>query len=356
MSHGLNANRQANDALISIVIPVHNEAAVLGELVNRIGTATDLLHCRSELIFVNDGSSDESATALDLLAAGRADVRVLHLSRNFGQQASIQAGWSHASGDAVVVMDADLQDDPENIAAFVAKWRDGFDVVYGIRMLRKEGPLKRALFAAFYRLLRLVSRVPIPLDAGSFSLVDRRVADQIASLAECDRFYAGLRSWVGYRQIGIRLERGARYDRQPRVGAHDLWRLAKSAIVSFSHLPLTVFYGIAFLACVAFVSVGAFTLYHKLFTGLAILGWTSTVMIACFFGAINALGIAILGEYILRIYDQVRERPLFVIDRSVNVPHSGADPFSQATGRAGDAPESPLVAAPRVQHESLKRS
>jgi glycosyltransferase involved in cell wall biosynthesis len=318
MRNGTGVDRRRRDALVSVVVPLYNEAEVLEELVASLVRSLDELRCRRELIFVNDGSCDESATILDALAAEHPDVRVLHLSRNFGHQASIQAGLSHARGDVVIVMDADLQDDPASIGPFLTKWREGFDVVYGIRTIRKEGLLKRALFASFYRVFHLVSRVSMPLDAGTFSLVDREVARQIASLGERDRYYAGLRSWLGYRQIGVPLERGARYDGRPRVSLSDLWRLAKSAIVSFSYLPLTIFYGIALIAMLVFIGLGAFTVYHKVVSGLAILGWTSTVMTACFFGAINALGIAILGEYVLRIYDQVRARPVFIVERSVN--------------------------------------
>jgi dolichol-phosphate mannosyltransferase len=319
MTGALRADRQRPDALVSVVIPVYNEAGVLEELVRALLGTLDRLSCRRELLFVDDGSSDQSPAILDGLAARHAEVGVLHLSRNFGHQASIQAGLTHARGDVVVVMDADLQDDPAALGVFLAKWREGFDVVYGIRTMRKEGVLKRALFAAFYRILRATARVPVPLDAGSFSLADRTVVHQIAALGERDRYYPGLRSWLGYRQVGIPLERGPRYDGRPRVPLADLWRLATSAIVSFSYLPLTIFYGIAIVAAAVFVALGVFTIYHKLITGLAILGWTSTVMTACFFGAINALGIAILGEYVLRIYDQVRGRPVFVVERSVNV-------------------------------------
>ena len=314
----------------------------LTALVVSILAAVETLRCRRELIFVNDGSSDDSAFALDALAGRYPGLRVLHLSRNFGHQASIHAGLSHARGDAVVVMDADLQDDPHAIGAFFAKWRDGFDIVYGIRTLRKEGVLKRALFASFYRVFHLVSRVPMPLDAGSFSLIDRRVVRQLLLFGERDRYYAGLRSWLGYRQCGIALERGARYDRHPRVRMYDLWRLAKSAIVSFSYLPLTIFYGIAVLAAVLFVALGAFTVYHKLVTGLAVLGWTSTVMTACFFGALNALGIAILGEYILRIYDQVRARPLFIVERSVNFDDGAQESPSRARHERQSEPGAPV--------------
>jgi dolichol-phosphate mannosyltransferase len=341
MTDAVDASRP-HDPLLSIVLPVHNEARVLEALVASIRASVETLGCRSELIFVNDGSSDDTPVVLDALADRDPAVRVLHLSRNFGHQASIHAGLTHARGDAVVVMDADLQDDPGAIVAFFEKWRSGFDIVYGIRTLRKEGLLKRTVFASFYRIFDLVSPVPMPLDAGSFSLIDRRVVRQLRRLGERDRYFAGLRSWVGYRHCGIALERGARYDRRPRVRLYDLWRLAKSAIVSFSHLPLTIFYGIAVVATMLFVALGAFTVYHKLVTGLAILGWTSTVMTACFFGALNALGIAILGEYVLRIYDQVRARPLYIVARSVNFGAGGEEPLSRLPGEGESPPDASI--------------
>ena len=276
--------------------------------------------CEGEFLFVDDGSRDGSAAILDRLAADDPSVRVLHLSRNFGHQAAVQAGLSHVSGDVVVVMDSDMQDDPNGIVRFVEKWREGYDVVYAIRTGRKEHPAKKLLFHAFYRVLNSVARTPIPADAGNFGLVDRRVADQIARLLDRDRYYAGLRSWVGFRQTGIEVERGPRYDGRPRVSLVGLGRLAKSAIFSFSSFPLTVFYAIGSLSLVVFLALACFTLYHKLFTGLAIPGWASITMVSSFFGAMNALGIAVLGEYVSRIYDQVRERPMYLVDRKVNFP------------------------------------
>ncbi len=190
-------------------------------------------------------------------------MRVLHLSRNFGHQAAVQAGLAHAEGDAVVVMDADMQDDPASIGRFLQKWREGYDVVYAVRVGRKESAAKRFLFFAFYRLLNLIVRVPMPADAGNFGLIDRRVADEIVRLLDRDRYYAGLRSWVGFRQVGIEVERGPRYDGRPRVSMLGLWRLAKSAIFSFSSFPLTFFYLVGSLSMLVFLGLAGFTLYPQ---------------------------------------------------------------------------------------------
>jgi dolichol-phosphate mannosyltransferase len=225
---------------------------------------------------------------------------------------------------------------------FVEKWQEGYDVVYAIRINRKEGALKRFLFYAFYRALNAITESPLPKDAGNFGLIDRKVVDAIIQLSDRDRYFPGLRRWVGYRQIGIPVERGPRYDDKPRVSLLGLWRLAKSAVFSFSSLPLTVFYTIAFVSLLIFASLGCFTLYHKLFTGLATPGWTSIVMSACFFGSMNALGIAILGEYISRIYNQVRARPLYLVAEKRNFDDPARKPADagQSVGN-GQEPETP---------------
>ncbi len=305
-------------ALLSVVLPVYNEEHVLEELARRVGLAACQCAGDYEIIFVNDGSSDGSGPTLDHLAARNGAVRVIHLARNFGHQAAVQAGLAHASGDCVVLMDSDLQDVPEAIPAFVQKWREGFDVVYAVRCKRKERWWKRALFAGFHRLLASVSHVPIPADAGNFSLIDRRAVREIVAMGERDRYLPGLRSWVGHKQCGLLVERAARYDERPRVSLRGLWRLAKTAIFSFSTCPLSVFHLIGVLSLSLFVGLAGFSLYCKLFTDLAIPGWTSHILSASFFGALNALGISILGEYVIRIYDQVRQRPIYVVDRRVN--------------------------------------
>jgi dolichol-phosphate mannosyltransferase len=216
-------------------------------------------------------------------------------------------------------MDSDLQDAPAAIGRFLERWREGYDIVYAVRTKRKERFWKRVSFRLFHRLMAAVATTPIPAEAGNFSLIDTRAVRQIVTLAERDRYLPGLRSWVGFRQIGIEVERNARYDAHPRVSFRGLMRLAKTAIFSFSSLPLTMFYLIALAAMFVFLAIGGFSLYCRIFTNLAIPGWTSYVLIASFFGALNALGISMLGEYVVRIYDQVRARPFYLIERTVNI-------------------------------------
>lgn len=323
--------------LLSVVLPVFNEAGVLANLIETLTECLSRLHCDYEIVLVNDGSTDDSAACLDRLALGNPQIRVVHLSRNFGHQAAVQAGLEHAHGDAVVLMDSDMQDAPQAIAEFFDAWRQGFDVVYAVRTDRKEHPLKRTLFAGFYRFLAAISATPLPLDAGNFGLVDARVARLVASLDERDRYFPGLRSWVGYRQIGVPVQRNARYDDQPRVSLWGLFRLAKTAIFSFSSFPLAVFSVIGCLALALFFGLSGYSLFCKLFTSAAIPGWTSHVLIGCFFGALNALGVSILGEYVIRIYDQVRGRPLYLVDRTVNVPSPNGAELAGIVGRRGAA-------------------
>ena len=260
--------------LLSVVLPVYNEAEVLPILAARIAEALNSCSMSYEIVFVDDGSRDESPRILDQLAAASDKIRVIHLSRNFGHQAAVQAGLSNARGDAVVLMDSDLQDAPEAIPRFLAQWRAGYDVVYAIRTQRKENVLKRSLFAAFHRLMSAVASTPIPAEAGIFGLIDRRVAQQIVALGESDRYFPGLRSWVGFRQKGIEVERNARYDDQPRVSLMGLVRLAKTALFSFSSFPLTIFHVIGAVAAMVFVGLGGFSVFCRLFTNQAIPGWT----------------------------------------------------------------------------------
>jgi polyisoprenyl-phosphate glycosyltransferase len=328
------------DTLVSVVLPVFNEVKVLRTLLTRVQQALDKLELRREIIFVNDGSTDGSARVLDQMAAHFPEVRVIHLSRNFGHQSAVQAGLRHASGNAVVLMDSDLQDAPEAIGRLIDAWQKGFDVVYALREKRKEQAWKRLLFAAFHRTLAAVSTTPIPADAGNFSLIDARVVREIVALSERDRYLPGLRSWVGFRQTGIVIERLARYDNCPRVSLRGLWRLAKTAIFSFSSLPLTIFYLIGYSALAIFLGLSGYALYCRLFTDLAIPGWTSYILSASFFGALNALGISMLGEYVLRIYDQVRGRPLYLIDRTVNVTATDANRRSKTAVLDSDSADS----------------
>jgi dolichol-phosphate mannosyltransferase len=317
--------------LLSIVLPVYNEAEVLETLLACVESAAKKTEASYEIVFVNDGSTDGTGALLDVLCERHESMSVVHLSRNFGHQAAVLAGLTHATGDAVVVMDSDMQDNPRVIPQFFAAWQAGYDVVYAVRTDRKEGPVKRLMFAGFHRFLAAISRTPIPRDAGNFGLVDRRVVRVIVDLDERDRYYPGLRSWVGFRQTGIPVERGARYDDQPRVALSGLFRLANTAIFSFSTFPLRVFNLLGYSALVIFVLLGSFSVACKLFTELAIPGWTSHIMSACFFGAINALGISIVGEYVVRIYDEVRRRPAYIVDRQVGGRLAAMPPVERRT-------------------------
>lgn len=330
----------ARDTLISVVLPVFNEAEVLPVLLGQTVEAVAGTGCDYEVIFVDDGSQDDSPEVLDGLAAEDGRVRVIHLSRNFGHQAAVQAGLAHTRGDAVVLMDSDMQDAPQAIPQFVDQWRAGHDVVYAIRTRRKEGPLKRLLFAAFHRLMSAVATVPIPTDAGNFGLVDGRVARRIVDLGETDRYFPGLRCWVGFSQKGVPVERNARYDHHPRVSLGGLFRLAKTAMFSFSSLPLAMFYAIGLVAAVLFVGLSGYSLFCKLFTNYAVPGWTSYILVGSFFGALNAMGICLLGEYVVRIYDQVRGRPLYLIRRTVNL---AAEAGAEKTDQPDDTPYAELM-------------
>jgi len=309
--------QRSSGALISIVLPVFNECTIIRRLTKRICDVMTTTAYSFEIVFVNDGSTDRSAAVLDDVAQSTPAISAVHLSRNFGHQAAVHAGLSHASGDAVVVMDSDLQDNPEAIPEFLEEWQRGFDVVYAERFNRKEAAWKRLLFFSFYRVLNAIADTTIPQDAGNFGLLDRRVVDTLLALPEYDRFFPGLRNWVGFCQTGIPVERDARYDDQARVSLAGLFRLAKTAIFSFSAFPLTLFSFIAALSATVCAGSVGFVLWHKTVTGLAIPGWASVIMTASFFGALNAMGISVLGEYVIRIYDQVRRRPVHLVDRIV---------------------------------------
>lgn len=308
--------KQRGEPLLSVVIPIYNEQATLSELYRRLTQVLceNLAELAYEIVFVNDGSSDGSIQILSRLHADDPVVKVVNLSRNFGHQAALTAGLDYAKGDAVICMDGDVQDPPEIIPTLVARWRDGNDVVYAVRKLRKEGFIKRGCYAAFYRLLRRLSMVSIPLDAGDFALMDRRVVDCLKTLPERSRFIRGLRTWVGFRQTGVEYEREKRYAGTPKYTWPKLVRLAVNGLLSFSALPLRMATAVGFMISFCSLLGIIVALYLKLFTDQAIPGWTATVIPMLVLGGIQLLSIGILGEYIAQIFDEVKRRPLYLVD------------------------------------------
>ncbi len=238
---------------------------------------------------------------------------MISFSRNFGHQVAISAGLEHTTGDAVMIIDGDLQDPPEVLPQFIAKWKEGYDVVYAVRTKRKENILKRAAYAAFYRLLNQLSYLDVPLDSGDFCLMDKRVVEAMRRLPERKRFVRGLRTWVGFRQAGLAYERDRRFAGEPKYTFTKLLGLAYDGIFSISTTPLRIAVYAGFvLAALAFLG-GLLVIYDKLVNGIAIAGWSSTIVIITFLGGVILATLGMIGEYVSRIYDEVKSRPLYVV-------------------------------------------
>jgi glycosyltransferase involved in cell wall biosynthesis len=297
---------------LSVVVPLFNEAENLRELHRRL---TETLEDRAsyELVLVNDGSRDETETLLNELQATDPHVVVLHLSRNFGHQAAVSAGLDHCEGRAVILMDGDLQDPPEVIPQFLAKWREGYEVVYAVREKRKEGLLKRAGYHLFYRLLRSISELEIPLDSGDFSLMDRKVVHALRALPERKRFVRGLRTFVGFRQIGLRYERAARGGGRPKYTLAGLLGLATDGLVSFSSQPLRLvtYAGLFNLGFAALLTL--WVIADAVSARTAPRGWASLLVVILFLGALQLLALGTLGEYIRLIFLESKERPAYIL-------------------------------------------
>jgi glycosyltransferase involved in cell wall biosynthesis len=305
---------------VSVVVPLLNEADILPELIHRLQAVLAKIGASHEIIFVDDGSKDESPAMLAKAAQGDPRLRVVRLSRNFGQQIAATAGIDRAQGNVVVLMDGDLQDPPELIPTLLQSWREGYKVVYAVKAHRKESWFKRALFAGFYALMKRIGEVDLPADAGTFCALDRRVVDVLRASSERHRYLPGLRAWAGFHQTGVVFERPARAAGKPRQTYARLFRLALDGIFAFSEVPLRIssWLGLAvsvFAVCLAIVIVGI-----KLFSDKAIPGWASSMTAISFLGAVQLLMIGILGQYLGRIYEEVKCRPLYVVADELNAP------------------------------------
>ena len=299
--------------MLSVVVPVFNEEETLGELYRRVRRA--LPHDEQwEVVFVDDGSRDHSWDVLCGLAVDDPRLRLLRLSRNFGHQAAITAGLDAARGDAVVVMDADLQDPPELIPALVARWRDGYDVVYAVRAARDgESRFKLVTSSLFYRILRRISGGEIPVDAGDFRLMSRRVVEALAAMPERARFLRGMTSWVGFRQSGVEYRRDPRYAGRSNYPLRKMLRFAADGITSFSTVPIRLVAWLGLILVTFCLVVLGWAVYTRFFTHHAAPGWTSLLVIVLLLGGVQLLSLGIIGQYIGRIFDETKRRPLYLV-------------------------------------------
>ncbi|HEX6984151.1 MAG TPA: glycosyltransferase family 2 protein [Planctomycetaceae bacterium] len=302
------------DPLLSVVVPCFNEQEVLRETHRRLSAALRGLRVDYEIVYVDDGSRDETPAILRELQSSDGRVRVVRFSRNFGHQVAVTAGMDHAAGDAVVLIDADLQDPPEVIADLLARWRDGYDVAYGRRTEREgETAFKRATASLFYRVLRALTPVDIPSDTGDFRLMDRAVVEALRRMPEQDRFVRGMVSWVGFRQTAVPYRREARFAGVSKYPVRRMLRLASDAIVSFSPLPLRLasYAGLATIAAglLATAAVLGFAAATRSLPTAAAVG----LAVALVLGGVQLSAIGLLGEYVSRIYRQVQGRPLYVV-------------------------------------------
>ncbi len=298
---------------LAVIIPIFSESESIEELLRRLRTVMDGLKIPSIVCFVDDGSTDDSLAKIKAAAVTDKRIKYLSFSRNFGHQTAIFAGLKEINADVYVVMDGDLQDPPEMIPRLLAKWQEGFEVVYCIRNKRQEGFLKRAAYSAFYKFLHLVSYLDIPLDTGDFCLMGSRVVDQLKKMDEHNHFVRGLRTWIGYRQIGINYERDGRFAGKSKYSFWKLLKLAYDGIISFSFAPLKATVNLGFMiSFLSFVSAG-YLIIRKILYDIPLVGWTSIFVLVLFIGGIQMLTIGILGEYIGRIFDEVKKRPLYLL-------------------------------------------
>jgi polyisoprenyl-phosphate glycosyltransferase len=308
--------------VISVVIPVHNEEEVFPLLLARLRAAAESWGDEYELVFVDDGSTDRSLALMMEAARDDARVRIVKLSRNFGHQAAISAGIEQARGAAVAVMDGDLQDPPEELTRFLAKWREGYEVVYGVRTGRKEGLLLRGAYSIFYRALHLVSDIDIPVDSGDFGVMDRKVVDALRfQFPEQIRFVRGLRAYAGFRQIGLPYERHVRAGGKPSYNLSRLFKLAIDGFLGFSMVPLRLASILGFFIAIPSFLLGAYLLINRA-TGLILFGYpkktmpgVATLGVGLFFlSGLILIILGIMGEYLGRIYLEVKRRPLYIVD------------------------------------------
>lgn len=309
------------EKLISVVVPMYYEEKVAAECCRRLKAVMDNCGYSYELVFVNDGSRDGTMEILHKLAAGDKNIKVISFSRNFGHQAAVTAGIDKAKGNAIVVIDADLQDPPELIPEMLRLWEQGNGVVYAKRKRRKgESIFKRATASIFYRVLDKLSDVRIPLDTGDFRLIDSKVADELRRMREKNRFLRGMVSWIGFRQVPVEYEREERFAGETKYPLKKMLKFAMDGIVSFSSKPLKLSQYLGFFAVICAMAVFIYSVIYRLAGGAnPVSGWASIMTAVAFLGGVQLISIGILGEYIGRMYEESKGRPLYIIEKEINM-------------------------------------
>ena len=303
-----------DDYFLTVVIPVYNEADVLPEFHRRLTACLATLPGRHEILYVNDGSTD---TSLDVIQSfGDPKVACVELSRNFGKEIALTAGLDHARGGAVIVIDADLQDPPELIPELVAKWQEGYDVVYARRTARDgESWLKKTSAFLFYRLIHGVSRVKIPKNTGDFRLLSRRAVDALHQLRESHRFMKGLFAWIGYPQVAVDYHRDPRFAGQTKWNYWQLWNFALEGITSFTITPLKMATYLGLLTAVGSFAYALFVIYKTLMYGDPVQGYPSLMVVILFLGGVQLICLGVIGEYLGRMFNETKRRPLYLVNR-----------------------------------------
>jgi dolichol-phosphate mannosyltransferase len=318
----------SDDVVFSVVAPVFNEIELVEEFHRRVTEVMEGLGRAWELVLVDDGSTDGSTERILALADRDPHVRPVLFSRNFGHQLAITAGTDYSRGRAVVILDADLQDPPEVIPEMVARWREGYEVVYGIRSEREgESWFKKATALLFYRLISRITDIRIPLDAGDFRLLDRQVVDVLRGMRERHRFPRGLAAWVGFRQVGISYRRAARSVGETKYPFRKMFRLALNAITSFSYVPLQIATLIGFFSAGVSILAIPVVIALRVLGQEAFLGQATTLIAVLFLGGVQLISLGILGEYVGRLYDEAKGRPLYIVRQSASRDETpGVDP------------------------------
>ncbi|AHE97809.1 glycosyltransferase family 2 protein [Thioalkalivibrio paradoxus] len=303
-----------SQTLLSVIVPAYNEEEAIEEFHRRLAPVLAALDCDAEIVFVNDGSSDATLDILHRLSEEDSRVTVLNLSRNFGKERAMSAGLDYAHGDAVAVIDADLQDPPEVIPELVAGWREGYDVVYAQRTRRHgESWFKRATAGAFYRVIQQLSRVHIPHDTGDFRLLSRRAVDALKQLREQHRFMKGLFSWVGFPQKPVRYERDPRHAGQTKWNYWKLWNFALDGLTAFSNVPLKIASYLGGLVAMLALTYGGWVIIKTLLFGEPVQGYPSMMVAILFLGGVQLIFIGVMGEYLGRMFDETKNRPLYFV-------------------------------------------